>query len=65
MKRDDIISLLTRLLGPLKIQPQPAGSNFEKFQGMLGAVLTQPLLETDSTGVQFPDFNLTGCRKKL
>lgn len=56
MKRDDIISLLTRLLGPLKIQPQPAGSNFEKFQGILGAALTQPSLETGSTGVRFPDF---------
>lgn len=56
MKRDDIISLLTSLLGPLKIQLQPAGSNFEKFQGILGAALTQPSLETGRTGVQFPDY---------
>ena len=56
MNKDDIILLLTRLLGPLKMLPQPAGSNFDKFLGMLGAALTQPALEINTTGVQFPDY---------
>jgi hypothetical protein len=56
MKKDDIILLLTRLLGPLKMQPQKDEAEFKKFQGMLGAVLTQPALEINTTGVQFPDY---------
>ncbi len=56
MKREDIISLLTRILGPLKIQPQDKDSNFEKFQDLLKQSLTQPSLETRISGVHFPDF---------
>ena len=56
MKKDDIILLLTRLLGPLKMQPQKDDAEFKKFQGMLGAALTQPALEINTTGVQFPDY---------
>ena len=57
MKKDDIISLLTRLLGPLKSQPQDEHSKFDKFQDVLKQSLTQPSLETRRTGVQFPDFH--------
>jgi hypothetical protein len=56
MTPNDIILLLTRLLGPLKIQPQKVDADFNKFQGMLGAALTQPALEINTTGVQFPDY---------
>lgn len=56
MKRDDIISLLTRLLGPLKMQPQDNDSQFDKFQDLLKQSLTQPSLEFRRTGVQVPYF---------
>jgi hypothetical protein len=56
MLPNDIFTLLTRLLGPLKTQPQKEDADFNKFQGMLGAALTQPALEINTTGVQFPDY---------
>jgi|GEM_PF-2661031 len=58
MKRDDIITLLTTLLGPLKIMPQDNHSHFEKFGDVLKQSLTQASLEFRRTGVQFPDFQL-------
>ena len=55
MNRDDTISLLTNLIGSLKMQPQPEGSNFDKFQDMLSKSLAQPFLRFSRTGAELPD----------
>ena len=65
MKKDDIISLLTRLLGPLKMQLQPEDSKFDKFQELLKQSLTQPAFETSRTGVQFPEYQSNMLPQKI
>ncbi|MBC7745707.1 MAG: hypothetical protein H7096_11445 [Flavobacterium sp.] len=55
MNRDDTISLLTNLIGSLKMQPQPEDSNFDKFQDMLAQSLAQPFLRFSRTGAELPD----------
>jgi len=56
MTRDEITSLLTRILGPLKLQPQDEDAHFDKFRDLFKQSLTQPSLVTRKTGVYFPDF---------
>lgn len=55
MNRDDTVLLLTNLIGSLKMQLQPEGSNFDKFQDMLALALVQPFFKFSKTGWEFPD----------
>jgi hypothetical protein len=56
MTRDDIFSLLKRILGPLHSHRQDHQSQLDKFEDILKHSLTQSSLEFRRTGVQFPDF---------
>ncbi|MCY7420213.1 MAG: hypothetical protein LH478_00485 [Chitinophagaceae bacterium] len=59
MSSNEILELLTRLLAPLKLQPQDNASGFEKFQDVLKQALSQPSFEIRNTSVQFRSFEST------
>src|SRR5688572_21194818 len=56
MNRDDIFSLLLRILGPLYNHPQDDQSQLDKFEDILKHSLTHPSFDFRRTGMQFPDF---------
>lgn len=56
MTSNEIFELLTRLLGPLKRQPQNDQAAFVAFQDLLKQSLTQPSLEFRNSDVRFSNF---------